>query len=205
MIRRYEAVRFSPGPDRDAAYNALAIRLKQHARPVSDDVREWSWDSGLGEIPDRLIARTWRPPDDPHGSPRRVREIRHEILQRHRRIRSLASAAAVTDWAGGAEDHHMNHADELRRIAGEIDRAYQSYTWGPSADAESLRLAAAEIGRQFGTPWMPRGPMRGRRMKWRAPVSLWKPGNFASRCNARTIASACYSGISPTRGPRRIG
>jgi hypothetical protein len=72
MIRRYEAVRFAPGRDRDSAYNRLALSLKQHGRPVSDGVREWSWALGVGEVTSRLIRREWRPPEDPHASPRRV-------------------------------------------------------------------------------------------------------------------------------------
>lgn len=72
LIRRYEAVREMPGRDRDAAYNALGLRLKQHARPVSDGVREWEWDRGLGEIKHRLLHREWHSPLDPHANPRRL-------------------------------------------------------------------------------------------------------------------------------------
>lgn len=72
LIRRYEAVRGTPGGDRDAAYNALALRLYQHARPVSDGERQWSWSEAMGEITHRLLRREWRAPGDRHADPRRV-------------------------------------------------------------------------------------------------------------------------------------
>jgi hypothetical protein len=72
LIRRYEAARETPGPDRAAAYNALGRALSRHGRPVSDGVREWSWARGMGEVTSRLIRREWRRPEDPHANPRRV-------------------------------------------------------------------------------------------------------------------------------------
>ena len=72
LIRRYVAVRDVPGPDRAAAYALLAEALRQHGRQVSDGTREWEWSRGLGEIQSRLIQRTWRKPEDPHGTPRRI-------------------------------------------------------------------------------------------------------------------------------------
>lgn len=72
LIRRYEAVRGTPGRDREAAYNVLALALKRHHMPVSDGERQWAWDSGLGEITTRLIRRSWRPPEDRHANPVRL-------------------------------------------------------------------------------------------------------------------------------------
>lgn len=72
LIRRYAAVRFEPGRDRDAAYNALALALRDHHIPVSDGERQWEWNKGLGEITSRLLRRVWRAPEDRHADPRRV-------------------------------------------------------------------------------------------------------------------------------------
>lgn len=72
LIRRYQAVRFTPGGDRDLAYDVLALALQQHRFPVSDGVREWSWDRGLGDLKSQLLHREWRRPQDPHADPRRV-------------------------------------------------------------------------------------------------------------------------------------
>lgn len=71
-IRRYEALRDTPGREREAAYNAMALALRRHGRRVDDGERCWAWDEAIGEVVSNLIRREWRASSDPHADPRRV-------------------------------------------------------------------------------------------------------------------------------------
>jgi hypothetical protein len=64
LIRRYEALRSTPGLARSVAHDFLAEALKRHERPVTCGERCWRWSRMLDDITSEPIHRVWRVPED---------------------------------------------------------------------------------------------------------------------------------------------